>query len=141
MMIRRISEFFVGLVFGLGLLISGMTDPGKVIGFLDVTGSWDPSLAFVMGGAVLLSFFAFHISRNWTTSLMGCVIILSDLKTIDFKLVLGSALFGIGWGLSGFCPGPALTSVATGEMKPIIFVIAMVVGMGLEKAYHRFHEA
>ena len=141
MMIRRISEFFVGLVFGLGLLISGMTDPGKVIGFLDVTGSWDPSLAFVMGGAVLLSFFAFHISRNWTTSLMGCVIILSDLKTIDFKLVLGSALFGIGWGLSGFCPGPALTSLATGEMKPIIFVIAMVVGMGLEKAYQRFHEA
>ncbi|MEN9753931.1 MAG: hypothetical protein RLZ07_313 [Pseudomonadota bacterium] len=141
MMIRRISEFFVGLVFGLGLLISGMTDPGKVIGFLDVTGSWDPSLAFVMGGAVLLSFFAFRISRNWTTSLMGRVIILSDLKMIDFKLVLGSALFGIGWGLSGFCPGPALASLATGEMKPIIFVIAMVVGMGLEKAYQRFHQA
>lgn len=140
-MIRRISEFFVGLVFGLGLLISGMTDPGKVIGFLDVTGSWDPSLAFVMGGAVLLSFFAFRISRNWTTSLMGRVIILSDLKMIDFKLVLGSALFGIGWGLSGFCPGPALASLATGEMKPIIFVIAMVVGMGLEKAYQRFHQA
>ena len=140
-MIRRISEFFVGLVFGLGLLISGMTDPGKVIGFLDVTGSWDPSLAFGMGGAVLLSFFAFRISRNWTTSLMGRVIILSDLKMIDFKLVLGSALFGIGWGLSGFCPGPALASLATGEMKPIIFVIAMVVGMGLEKAYQRFHQA
>jgi len=140
MMIRRISEFFVGLVFGLGLLISGMTDPGKVIGFLDVTESWDPSLAFVMGGAVLVSFFAFRISRNWTASLMGRVIILSDLKMIDLKLILGSALFGIGWGLSGFCPGPAIVSLATGEIKTLIFVIAMIAGMGLEKNYQRFHQ-
>ncbi|MEI6572169.1 MAG: DUF6691 family protein [Alphaproteobacteria bacterium] len=139
MMIRRISEFFVGLLFGLGLLISGMTDPGKVIGFLDVTESWDPSLAFVMGGAVLLSFFAFRISRNWTASLMGRAIILSDLKMIDLKLILGSALFGIGWGLSGFCPGPAIVSLATGETKTLIFVMAMIAGMGLEKTYQRFH--
>jgi uncharacterized protein len=141
MMIRRVSEFFIGLIFGCGLLISGMTDPGKVIGFLDVTGSWDPSLALVMGGAVLLSFFAFRISRNWTASLMGRVIILSDLKMIDLKLILGSALFGIGWGLSGFCPGPAIVSLATGEIKALIFVVAMVAGMGLETIYQRVHRS
>jgi uncharacterized membrane protein YedE/YeeE len=140
-MIRRISEFFIGLIFGFGLLVSGMTDPGKVIGFLDVAGSWDPSLAFVMGGAVLLSFFAFRISRNWAASLMGRVIMLSDLKMIDLKLILGSALFGIGWGFSGFCPGPAIVSLATGEIKTFIFVIAMIAGMGLEKTYQRFHQA
>ena len=135
---RQISEFFVGLIFGFGLLPSGMTDPGKVIGFLDVTGLWDPSLAFVMGGAVLLSFVAFRISHNWTKSLMGRVIILIDLKAIDLKLILGSALFGIGWGLSGFCPGPALVSLATGELKSIIFVIAMIGGMAIDAVYQRY---
>lgn len=135
---RQISEFFVGLIFGFGLLLSGMTDPGKVIGFLDVTGLWDPSLAFVMGGAVLLSFVAFRISHNWTKSLMGRVIILIDLKAIDLKLILGSALFGIGWGLSGFCPGPALVSLATGELKSIIFVIAMIGGMAIDAVYQRY---
>ncbi len=140
MMIRRVSEFFVGLVFGFGLLLSGMTDPAKVISFLDVTGVWDPSLAFVMGGAVVISFIAFRLSRNWKASLMGRVIILSDLKTIDVKLILGSALFGIGWGLSGFCPGPAIVSLATGEFKSIIFMIAMIAGMGCESLYQRYRQ-
>jgi hypothetical protein len=138
---RHISEFFVGLVFGFGLLLSGMTDPGKVIGFLDLIGMWDPSLAFVMGGAVLVSFIAFRISRNWTTSLMGRVIILSDLKAIDLKLILGSALFGIGWGISGFCPGPAIVSIATGEFKSIIFVVAMIGGMAIDSVYQRYRQA
>lgn len=140
MIIRRVSEFFVGLVFGFGLLLSGMTDPAKVISFLDVTGVWDPSLAFVMGGAVVISFIAFRLSRNWKASLMGRVIILSDLKTIDVKLILGSALFGIGWGLSGFCPGPAIVSLATGEFKSIIFMIAMIAGMGCESLYQRYRQ-
>jgi uncharacterized membrane protein YedE/YeeE len=137
---KTIGEFLVGLVFGFGLLLSGMTDPAKVIGFLNVTGVWDPSLAFVMGGAVLLSFFAFRISRNWSSSLLGRVIILSDSKYIDAKLVLGSALFGIGWGLSGFCPGPAITSLASGEIKSLIFVAAMMIGMGLETLSQRFRQ-
>jgi uncharacterized membrane protein YedE/YeeE len=137
---KTIGEFLVGLVFGFGLLLSGMTDPAKVIGFLNVTGVWDPSLAFVMGGAVLLSFFAFRISRNWSSSLLGRVIILSDSKYIDAKLVLGSALFGIGWGLSGFCPGPAITSLASGEIKSFIFVAAMMIGMGLETLSQRFRQ-
>jgi uncharacterized membrane protein YedE/YeeE len=140
MTMKTIGEFLVGLVFGFGLLLSGMTDPAKVIGFLNVTGVWDPSLAFVMGGAVLLSFFAFRISRNWSSSLLGRVIILSDSKYIDAKLVLGSALFGIGWGLSGFCPGPAITSLASGEIKSLIFVAAMMIGMGLETLSQRFRQ-
>jgi len=140
MTMKTIGEFLVGLVFGFGLLLSGMTDPAKVIGFLNVTGVWDPSLAFVMGGAVLLSFFAFRISRNWSSSLLGRVIILSDSKYIDAKLVLGSALFGIGWGLSGFCPGPAITSLASGEIKLFIFVAAMMIGMGLETLSQRFRQ-
>lgn len=140
MTMKTIGEFLVGLVFGFGLLLSGMTDPAKVIGFLNVTGVWDPSLAFVMGGAVLISFFAFRISRNWSSSLLGRVIILSDSKYIDAKLVLGSALFGIGWGLSGFCPGPAITSLASGEIKSFIFVAAMMIGMGLETLSQRFRQ-
>lgn len=140
-MIRQISEFLIGLVFGFGLLLSGMTDPGKVIGFLDVGGLWDPSLAFVMGGAVVISFFAFRIARGWPASLFGRVIMLTDLKTIDFRLVVGSALFGIGWGLSGFCPGPAIVSLGTGEGivslgtgegKAFVFVLAMGIGMAIE---------
>ena len=137
MMKKLISEFLVGLIFGSGLVLGGMTNPAKVIGFLDITGSWDPSLAFVMGGAVIVSFFAFRISRNWTKSLMGRVIILSDLKMIDIRLVLGSALFGIGWGLSGFCPGPAVASLASGEIKSFVFVAAMIVGMSLETMTQR----
>ena len=140
MMIKRVSEFLVGLIFGFGLLLSGMTDPAKVIDFLNVTGAWDPSLAFVMGGAVLLSFFAFRISRNWKSSLLGRVIILSDLKMIDIKLIIGSAIFGIGWGLSGFCPGPAIASLASGEIKSFIFVAAMLIGMGLETLSQRMRQ-
>ena len=140
MMIKRVSEFLVGLIFGFGLLLSGMTDPAKVIGFINVTGAWDPSLAFVMGGAVLLSFFAFRISRNWKSSLLGRVIILSDLKMIDIKLIIGSAIFGIGWGLSGFCPGPAIASLASGEIKSFIFVAAMLIGMGLETLSQRMRQ-
>lgn len=138
---KALSEFFVGLIFGFGLLLSGMTNPAKVIGFLNVTGSWDPSLAFVMGGAILVSFFAFRISRNWTSSLLGRVIIPSDFKLIDMKLIFGSALFGVGWGLSGFCPGPAIASLASGEFKSVIFVIAMLAGMGLETLYQRYRQA
>ncbi|MBM3636635.1 MAG: YeeE/YedE family protein [Alphaproteobacteria bacterium] len=139
-MIKRVGEFLVGLIFGFGLLLSGMTDTAKVIGFLNVTGAWDPSLAFVMGGAVLLSFFAFRVSRNWRSSLFGRVIILSDLKMIDMKLIIGSAIFGIGWGLSGFCPGPAIASLTSGEIKSFIFVAAMLIGMGLETLSQRMRQ-
>ena len=126
---RRISEFLIGLVFGGGLLLGGMTDPSKVKGFLDITGIWDPSLAFVMGGAVIVSAIAFRYAKPLKQSLFGRVIMLGDLKAIDLKLVGGSMIFGIGWGLSGFCPGPAIASLGTGEWKAALFVLAMAGGM------------
>jgi uncharacterized membrane protein YedE/YeeE len=125
----RIVEFVVGLLFGLGLMLSGMTDPGKVIGFLDLFGSWDPSLALVMGGAIMVGFFAFTIAKKRTTTFFGGVLRFPTNMDIDKKLVIGSLMFGAGWGLAGFCPGPALVSMADGQPKALVFVLAMLVGM------------
>ncbi|BEP96385.1 hypothetical protein KW843_05380 [Acidovorax sp. sif1233] len=126
---HRIAEFAVGLVFGLGLVVSGMTDPGKVVGFLDVTGLWDPSLAFVMGGAVAVSALAFAVARRRTRAFLGGAMHLPASRGIDRRLVAGSLLFGVGWGMAGFCPGPAIVSVGAGEPKAMAFVGAMLVGM------------
>ena len=126
---HRISEFFIGLLFGIGLLLSGMTDPGKVIGFLDLAGAWDPSLALVMGGAILVGVFAFGVARKRTTSFLGTSIDLPTSRDIDKRLVAGSLLFGVGWGLAGFCPGPALVSLGAGQPKAVVFVVAMLAGM------------
>ena len=128
---NRLSEFMIGLLFGLGLLLSGMTDPGKVIGFLDVAGRWDPSLAFVMGGAVAVGFFAFSLARRRTTAFFGGAMSLPSARQIDTRLVVGALIFGAGWGLAGFCPGPALVSMAAGQFKALLFVAAMISGMGL----------
>ena len=125
----RVVEFAVGLLFGMGLMLSGMTDPGKVIGFLDLFGSWDPSLALVMGGAILVGFFAFSFAKKRTTTFFGGMLRFPTNTDIDKKLVIGSLLFGAGWGLAGFCPGPGLVSMAAGEPKAIAFVAAMAVGM------------
>ncbi len=125
----RFVEFIVGLIFGLGLMFSGMTDPGKVIGFLDLFGTWDPSLALVMGGAILVGFFAFAIAKKRTTTFLGGVLRFPSNRDIDKKLVVGSLMFGTGWGLAGFCPGPALVSMADGQPKALVFVVAMLVGM------------
>lgn len=126
---HRLSEFFVGLLFGLGLLLSGMTDPGKVLGFLDLFGNWDPSLAFVMGGAIAVGFFAYALARQRTVNLLGGAMHLPRSEDLDRRLVLGSLTFGVGWGLAGFCPGPGLVSMASGEPKALAFVLAMVAGM------------
>jgi uncharacterized membrane protein YedE/YeeE len=128
---HRITEFLVGLLFGLGLILSGMTDPGKVIGFLDFFGAWDPSLAFVMGGAILVGLFAFAVAKKRTTSLLGGALRLPQSKDVDGRLIAGSLVFGVGWGLAGFCPGPALVSVGTGNLKAIVFVLAMLGGMAI----------
>ncbi len=130
-MLKRISEFGIGLVFGLGLIISGMTDPGKVLGFLDLAGLWDPSLALVMGGAILVGVFAFALARKRTTSLLGSPMQLPTARHIDRRLVLGSLVFGVGWGIAGFCPGPAIVSVGMGQPKAVVFVLAMLAGMGI----------
>lgn len=125
----RIAEFVVGLLFGLGLMLSGMTDPGKVIGFLDLFGTWDPSLALVMGGAIMAGFFAFTVAKKRTSTFLGGALRLPTNMDMDKKLVIGSLLFGAGWGLAGFCPGPALVSMADGQPKALVFVLAMLVGM------------
>jgi uncharacterized membrane protein YedE/YeeE len=137
---NRISEFLVGLLFGLGLLLSGMTDPGKVLGFLDVAGLWDPSLAFVMGGAVAVGFVAFALARKRTQSFFGGRLHLPSKNQIDKRLITGSALFGIGWGIAGFCPGPSLVTMAAGQPKAAVFVASMLAGMALfETAERIFH--
>ena len=127
--LHRASEFLVGLLFGLGLILSGMTDPGKVTGFLDLFGLWDPSLALVMGGAIAVGFFAFTLAKKRTTNFLGGMLRLPAKNQIDKPLIIGSLLFGAGWGLAGFCPGPALVSMASGQPKALIFVLAMLAGM------------
>ena len=121
--------FSAGLVFGVGLIVSGMADPGKVIGFLDVAGRWDPSLAFVMGGAILVGFFAFRLAGRRGRTFLGGALHLPTRRDIDLRLLAGSVVFGIGWGLAGFCPGPALVSFASGVDQAAVFVLAMLGGM------------
>lgn len=136
-----LTAFLSGLVFGLGLLLSGMADPAKVLGFLDLAGSWDPSLAFVMGGAIAVAAPAFALARRRSHGLLGTAMQLPQATHIDRRLVLGSLVFGAGWGLAGFCPGPALVSAAAGYREAWLFVAAMVAGMALfswlESARHR----
>lgn len=124
-----IMALLAGLVFGIGLVVSGMTDPFKVIGFLDLAGRWDPSLALVMGGAILVSLVAFRFAAARDRSLLGDVMRLPTATEIDRRLVLGGLAFGTGWGLAGYCPGPALASLVTGGTKPLIFSAAMIIGM------------
>jgi uncharacterized membrane protein YedE/YeeE len=125
----NLSEYLIGVLFGLGLIISGMTNPAKVLAFLDIAGSWDPSLIFVMGGAVLVALIAFYLAKNRTQSFLGGAMHIPTRRDIDRPLIIGSALFGVGWGLAGFCPGPALVSLGSGELKALVFVVAMLGGM------------
>ena len=134
---NRLTEFLVGLLFGLGLILSGMTDPGKIIGFLDVFGAWDPSLAFVMMGAIAVGFIAFALAKKRTTTILGGALRLPTASHINKRLIIGSTVFGTGWGLAGFCPGPALVSMASGQIQALWFVSAMVAGMLAFEALER----
>jgi uncharacterized membrane protein YedE/YeeE len=127
----------VGLLFGIGLIVSGMTDPSKVLGFLDLAGKWNPSLGFVMGGAILVGLVAFRFAGGRKTSLLGDPMRLPTAEHIDLRLVFGGLAFGIGWGLAGYCPGPALASLATGSTKPLIFSAALIAGMAIYELLER----
>jgi uncharacterized protein len=126
-----------GAVFGIGLIISGMADPAKVLGFLDLAGNWDPSLAFVMAGAIGIGVIAFTFARKRTVSLLGLQMRMPTATQLDRRLVGGGVLFGIGWGIAGFCPGPALVAFGMGESKAAVFVVAMLIGMGLFELMER----
>jgi uncharacterized membrane protein YedE/YeeE len=129
------TSFLSGLLFAAGLVIAGMTQPAKVIGFLDFLGDWDPSLAFVMGGGMLVYFVAYRlITRKRKAPIFEASFTLPTRKDIDLSLVGGAALFGAGWGLAGYCPGPAITSLGSGSLSAIVFVLAMVAGMALYRA-------
>lgn len=129
MTLQRAFEFLAGLLFGLGLMLAGMTDPSKVLAFLDLAGAWDPSLALVMGGGIAVGLGAFTVAKGRSKALLGSAIFLPQATVIDRRLLGGSALFGVGWGLAGFCPGPALVSLGLGDAKVWVFVAAMVAGM------------
>jgi len=122
--------FAAGLVFGLGLIVSGMANPAKILGFLDLAGKWDPSLLLVMAGAIAVGLPAFTLARRRTLSAIGLPIRMATGRTIDSPLIVGSLVLGIGWGLGGFCPGPALVALGLGYAKAAVFVAAMLFGMG-----------
>ena len=125
----NLISFLMGIVFGLGLCISGMINPAKVIGFLDVTGNWDPSLAMVMAGGLAVTFVSFAWQKKFKKPVCCDVFVLPTATQIDPKLIAGSAIFGIGWGLGGICPGPAVTALGFGSLKIVVFFLSMLIGM------------
>lgn len=128
---KFVLSFLLGLLFGIGLIVAGMSTPAKVLGFLDLAGKWDPSLAFVMMGAIGIACIPFYLLRRSSTTWMGEALHWPALKQIDRRLLIGSLLFGIGWGLAGVCPGPALVLLGYGSVKGLAFVAAMLVGFKL----------
>jgi uncharacterized membrane protein YedE/YeeE len=136
--VYAVFAFFAGLAFGIGLIVSQMANPAKVLGFLDLAGRWDPSLALVMGGAIVVAVVGFALAGRRPTTLLGTPSLLPTTRVIDGRLIGGSLLFGVGWGLAGFCPGPAFVALGAGHAKALVFVAAMIAGMlvfeGLESA-------
>ncbi len=128
-MAKLIVSLILGVIFGLGIAISGMIDPSKVINFFDLAGTWDPSLAFVMGGGLAVSLVGYRLVLGRGRPLLAEAFSLPALKTIDTPLVLGSGVFGIGWGLSGFCPGGSIPALGIGRLEPFLFVGGMILGM------------
>ena len=126
-----ITALFSGLIFGFGIILAGMANPAKVLAFLDITPLWDPSLAFVMGGAIAVGFVAFKIAGKRTNSFLDLPVNTPTSRLIDKRLVIGALIFGIGWGLAGICPAPAFVLLGTGSIKGVVFLIAMLIGMGI----------
>jgi uncharacterized protein len=124
-----IVQFLIGLLFGSGLVVAGMSDPAKVQNFLDIAGAWDPSLAFVMAGGVIVTFIGYRFVLNLKNPLFDAEFHLPKATKIDWPIVVGPVIFGVGWGLAGFCPGPAFTALGTGSKNAVVFVIAMLAGM------------
>jgi uncharacterized protein len=128
-----IASLVAGTIFGAGLALSDMINPARVLGFLDLAGEWDPSLAFVMGGAIIPMVIAYAISRRMRTPLFDRSFFIPENRVMDSRLLIGAALFGIGWGLVGFCPGPAIAGLVFGQWQPWLFVAAMLGGMMIHR--------
>jgi len=131
--VRQLSAFIFGVVFALGLGLGGMTQPAKVIGFLDIAGTWDPTLAFVMGAAVAVAAILFPRILGRQAAWLGDRFVLPQKKDLDVPLLGGAAMFGVGWGLSGYCPGPAVVSLVTGAPPVLVFVAFMALGLSLAR--------
>ena len=134
------SQYAIGVLFGWGLIISGMSNPQKVLGFLDVTGLWDPSLMFVMLGAVLVGLGGFYVANTRSEAFFGGVLHIPTRRDITKPLIIGSLIFGAGWGIAGFCPGPVLVALGAGHLKAVVFVIAMLAGMELCERFFANHK-
>jgi len=132
-----VTAFIAGLLFGSGLILSGMSNPAKVLAFLDLAGRWDPSLLFVMLGAILVAAVAFRAGGERARTVLGATVHLPGARHIDARLILGSVVFGVGWGLVGYCPGPALTSLGVGGWPTLLFVAAMIAGMAVFEVSER----
>lgn len=132
-----VTSFIVGFIFAVGLGISGMTQPQKVVGFLDIFGNWNPSLMFVMVGAILVHAIAYRFIRRRPSPLLAADWHVPSKNEVTPSLIIGSVIFGVGWGLGGFCPGPAVTSLASFRLEPIIFVISMLIGMWLFRIFNK----
>lgn len=126
---RIIATYFIGLIFGLGIMLSGMANPAKVINFFDFIGTWDPSLIFVMGGAVVTTFIGYRLVLARKAPLLEARFKLPTSTNIDPRLVGGAAVFGIGWGIAGFCPGGAIPAIGTGRVEVVVFVAGLIVGL------------
>ena len=135
---KLIFTGLTGLIFGIGIALSGMMNPAKVLNFFDVAGTWDPSLIFVMGGAVIVTFFGYRLVWRRSAPLFEARFQIPGSTHIDSKLIGGSALFGIGWGIAGFCPGAALPALGTGRWEAALFVVAVIAGLGLRRVLARF---
>jgi len=131
---RSLITLITGLIFGIGLIMSGMTNPAKVQNFLDLFGKWDPSLAFVMGGAIFIAMPGFWLIQKRQSPFFEKQFYIPIKRELDFRLIVGAAIFGIGWGLGGFCPGPAITSILTGNKGTLLFITTMLIGMVLAKS-------
>ena len=130
---RLFLTYFIGLIFGIGILISGMANPAKVLNFFDVAGTWDPSLMFVMGGALVTTFIGYRLTLGRNAPLFGAEFSLQTARQLDAKLLGGSAFFGVGWGIAGFCPGGELPALGTGRSEVLIFVVALIAGILIAK--------
>lgn len=134
------SQYFIGVLFGIGLIISGMSNPQKILNFLDLAGNWDPSLMLVMAGAILVGLGGFYLVSQRTEAFFGGALHIPTRRDISKPLLLGSLIFGAGWGIAGFCPGPAIVSLGAGHLKALVFILAMLAGMALCNRFFTGHK-